>query len=127
MYRLLVAAAALFIAVHGLIHLMGTVAYLQLADIGGLPYKTTVLEGRLDLGPIGVRVFALLWILPAAGFLAASVGLMRGWTWWDAMLIAAALASAVLTLADWAAAYRGALIDCAILAVYWIRFQIVPS
>ena len=127
MYRAIIAIAAILIALHGLIHLMGTAAYLRLADIEGLPYKTTVLGGRLDLGPVGIRVFALLWIVPAAGFVAAAIGLLQGWTWWDAMLIAASLASVVLTVMDWNVAYRGAVIDLAILTAYWIRFQMVPS
>ena len=44
---------AVVLALHGLIHFMGTAAYLKLADIQGLPYKTTVLAGRWDLGEAG--------------------------------------------------------------------------
>jgi hypothetical protein len=38
--------AAVVLAAHGLLHLIGTAAYLKLADVQGFPYKTTVLGGR---------------------------------------------------------------------------------
>jgi hypothetical protein len=37
--------ASTFLVLHGLIHLMGFAVYLQLAEIEGLPYKTSVLNG----------------------------------------------------------------------------------
>jgi hypothetical protein len=37
---------AIVIALHGLVHLMGTFAYLKLAEVQGLPYKTTMFGGQ---------------------------------------------------------------------------------
>jgi hypothetical protein len=125
--RFVIVVAALGIAVHGLIHLLGTTAYLQLAVMEDLPYKTTVLGGRLDLGPIGIRVFAVLWILPAIAFVAAALALLEGWHWWEATLLAATLASTALTVLDWNVACRGALVDFVILTAYVIRLQMAPS
>ena len=50
---------------HGLIHLMGFVAYWPLAKVPDLPYKTSLLDGRLELGVAGMRLFSLLWLLAA--------------------------------------------------------------
>ena len=76
---------AFFIAVgiaviHGLIHLMGFVAYWPLAEIAELPYKTTLLNGRFQLGQSGMRLFSVLWLLTAVGLVGAGVeaGLMQG-------------------------------------------------
>ena len=41
------------IFIHGLIHLMGFVAYFPLGEIAELPYKTTLLGGRWDIGTYG--------------------------------------------------------------------------
>ena len=38
--------AAIILALHGLIHLMGTITYLQIGTIEGFTYKTTLLNGR---------------------------------------------------------------------------------
>ncbi len=46
MSKFIMIVAVLVLALHGLIHLMGTASYMKLADIQGLPYKTTVLGGR---------------------------------------------------------------------------------
>ena len=49
--------------VHGLVHVMGTVAYLKIGDVAGLPYKTTLLSGSWDIGLIGIGIFGGLWAL----------------------------------------------------------------
>ncbi|MCB0036256.1 MAG: hypothetical protein KDE51_19630, partial [Anaerolineales bacterium] len=54
--------AIAFVIVHGLIHLLGFVAYWPLAEIGELPYKTTLLNGRFDIGSTGMRLYSLSWL-----------------------------------------------------------------
>jgi hypothetical protein len=44
--RILTIIASIVLIMYGLIHLMGTTGYVKLAEIKGLPYKTTVLNGR---------------------------------------------------------------------------------
>ena len=57
MLKIVLIVATIVLVLHGLIHLMGTVAYLQLGVIQQLPYKTTVLGGRWDLGAGGIAVY----------------------------------------------------------------------
>lgn len=116
MSKTIIVITAAALAVHGLVHLMGMVAYLRLAEIDGLPYKTTLLGGRVELGPLAMSAFGALWVLPVVGFLAAAFGMVWGYDWWRPMLIAAALLSLSLTALDWKVAFRGGLIDIAILA-----------
>ena len=40
---------AIVLAVHGAIHLLGFVVPWRLAQVEELPYKTTILAGRLDM------------------------------------------------------------------------------
>ena len=107
--------AAIVLIVHGLIHLMGTAVYAWRAEIKGLSYSTRLLSGRWDLGIKGVRVFGWLWVLPAGGFVLAAIALLAGWPWWNPVLVAAALLSIALILFDWSNAFRGAVVDVAIL------------
>jgi hypothetical protein len=125
MTRILITAGAILIALHGLIHLMGAVAYLRLADLEGLPYKTTLLGGNVKLGTAGMAVFGALWLLPMGGFVAAAIGLLAGSDWWRPLLIAAAVFSLALTSLDWSVAFRGGLIDAAILAALAVGPRIV--
>lgn len=115
MPRLLTLATAALLAIHGLIHLMGTVVYMQWGTIEGLTYKTTLLFGAWPVGEVGMRVFGVLWLLPAVGFVACAVALIAGWTWWRPLLIGITLLSLGLTLLDWENAYAGVAVNVIIL------------
>jgi hypothetical protein len=115
--RILTISASVVLILHGLIHLMGATAYLKLAEIKGLPYKTTVLNGRWDLGTNGIAVFGALWVAAALGFVAAAVALIAGWSWWMPVLLGVTLFSLVLTALDWRVAYAGVIINFVVLAV----------
>lgn len=111
----LVAAAG--IALHGLVHLLGTAVYLRLAEVPEFPYKTTLLGGRWDLGDAGIRVFGLLWAGAAIGFGIAAVALLRDWSSWRMVLAIVTLSSLALTMLDWTVAYAGIVVNGAILAM----------
>ena len=87
MLRIVTVLVAVILIVHGLIHLMGTAVYARHAQIKGLTYKTTLLNGRWDLGEEGIRVFGALWVLPAIGFVAAALALLAGLEWWKPVLV----------------------------------------
>ena len=120
MPRAVIDIAALILVLHGVVHLMGTVAYLKLGTIEGLPYKTTVLGGRIDFGERGTWVFGVLWCVPALAFAVAALALVLGWPAWEPVLLAATLMSLLLAALDWQVAFVGALVDMGIIAVVWL-------
>lgn len=109
MNRFLFAGAAAFLVLHGLIHLMGTAAYLKLGRVEALPYKTTLLGGAWHVGDAGIRVFGILWLVPAVGFVLCGIAIFAGWAWWPRLVGIMAAVSLVLTLLDWSVAYAGAI------------------
>jgi len=115
--RIVLAGACAVLAVHGLIHLLGTVVYLRVAAIDGFAFKTTLLAGRVDVGEAGIRIFGALWILPAAGFLVSAAGLWFGWWWGIPTVVASTVASLLLTTLDWKIAFAGTIADIAIVTV----------
>jgi hypothetical protein len=117
MLTTMIIIAAFVLVLHGLIHLMGTTVYMKLGTLEALPYKTTLLSGRWDLGEGGIRAFGALWAVAAIGFVVAAVALLAGWGWWQPTLIWVALFSLVLTALDWSNAYAGVIINIVILAV----------
>ncbi len=129
MIKILSIVLMLAIAVHGLIHLMGLVAYWPLGKITELPYKTTLLSGRWEVGSTGMRLFSMLWLLATLGFLAATLGLALGRAWWAPILLGCALLSLVVCILDWKAAFRGAWIDVALLVVLFVVFglRVTPA
>lgn len=119
--RNLTIIASIVLVLHGLVHLMGAAAYMKLAEIQQLPYKTTVLGGRWDLGPRGTAVYGALWAVAAIGFIVAALALfaswIAGWNWWQPVLLGVSLFSLVLTALDWDVAYSGVFVNIAILAI----------
>lgn len=122
MLRILTIIISIIVAVHGLIHLMGFVAYWPLSEVSGLPYKTTLLAGRLDAGAAGMRIFSLLWLLAAFGFFIAALALFFRWSWWAPLMLAATLLSLIICILDWGVAFRGAIIDILILLLLVVVF-----
>jgi hypothetical protein len=118
MWKTMVAAV---LVGHGLIHLLGVTAYLKIAELTDLPYKTTLLAGRLDIGDGGARVFGMLWILPAVGFMAAAAGLVMATSWWLPLLVTTTLTSAALSALDTPKALVGLVVNLTILAVLGVR------
>ena len=99
---------------------MGTAAYLKLAVIPQLPYKTTVLDGRWELGASGIAVYGGLWAIAAIGFIVAAVALLASWNWWQPLLIVVTLLSLALTALDWDVAYAGVIVNIVILGILWL-------
>lgn len=99
---------------------MGTASYLKFATVEGLPYKTTVLDGRWDLGTRGIAAFGVLWAAVALGFVIAALAFWFGWVWWQSVLVGVTLVSLLLTALNWDVAYAGVGIDLAILLLLWL-------
>jgi hypothetical protein len=103
------------VIIHGLIHLMGFVAYWPLSEIAELPYKTTLLGGRWEIGQAGMRLFSVLWLVAALGLVGASIGAITGQDWWLTLMGTAVILSLIICLLDWNNAWRGAVLDLVIL------------
>ncbi len=60
--------AAVLLAIHGIIHLIGFVTPWRIATLQGFIYKTTALNGALEVGDSGARLIGLVWLALAVGF-----------------------------------------------------------
>ena len=117
MLRIVFYVAIGIVIIHGLIHLMGFVAYWPLAEIAELPYKTVLLNGRFQINELGMRLFSILWLAAAIGLVAAAIGALTGQSWWFPLMGASVLLSLLVCVLDWDNAFRGAVVDLVILGV----------
>lgn len=120
MFKIMLIVAVVVLVMHGLIHLMGTASYMKLAEVQGLPYKTTVLGGRWNVGELGITVFGALWGLAAIGFVVTALAVWFDWAWWRPALAGVTLFSLVLTALDWNVAFAGVIVNLAILVWLWV-------
>ena len=109
--------AAIFLILHGLIHLIGFLVPWGIMKIDSFKYTTTILAGKVDLGPTGIRIVGLLWVVGAIGFVIAGIGLWLVTPWWFTCLVGVTLYSLMLCIMGWPDSQYGAYINLIILGV----------
>ena len=109
-------AIALLMALHGIAHLPGFLNSWELVQMEEIPYHTTVLSGRVDVGDAGMRALGVMWLAMAAVFVASAAGALAHGTWWIPWAASAAMMSLVLSAVEWPDARIGVAVNTAILA-----------
>jgi hypothetical protein len=118
----------IFFVLHGLVHLLWLVVPWRITAVDGLPYATTVLAGRIDVGDAGIRIVGLLWLLAAIGWVIAGIGVFLLAPWWQPVTIAVALFAAALCILGLPVAKYGLMIDLAVVGFVLLngRFHWLP-
>jgi hypothetical protein len=122
----LVIAAAVVIAAHGLIHLMGMALLWKLGQPGGLRYADAVPAP----GSAAAYLVGGLWLAAAVLFVTAAVLLVTGRPAWRMKTLAAVVVSVPAIGLAPGQAVAGLVVDgliLALLAVSWLRTQTMPS
>jgi hypothetical protein len=105
------------LVVHGIAHLPGFAVPWQLITSAELPYRTTILAGRLDIGDAGVRAVGLAWAVAAAAFIVLAWSLWAGLPWTRTLIACAVAYSLVLCAVGWPEARIGVAANILILAL----------
>jgi hypothetical protein len=106
---------AVFLMIHGLVHMIGFMRALQVWSYDSWPYRTSVLFGKVELGKPGTRILGFFWLLPLVGFLAAGIAMLFNASWWMIPTWIATGSSLILCLLEWPALWPGVLINLVIL------------
>ena len=108
--------AALFIG-HGVAHVVGFAVPWKLVTSSEVPYRTTVAGGLVDIGPAGVRLVGLLWLVVAVALVSVAAGVLQHTTWWYRESIAVLAVSCLLCLLGWPDSRPGLVANALILIV----------
>ncbi|TAK16458.1 MAG: ABC transporter permease [Acidobacteria bacterium] len=116
---------AALLAAHGIAHLVGFVASWRLADLPDLPYKTTILGGRVDVEDGGIRIIGLFWFAAAAAFCLAAFAVAAQWPSALRLTGLVIAGSTLLCIVGWPDARIGLWLNLAlaVLVVVAIRMQ----
>ena len=125
MLKIVVGAFFIF---HGLVHLIGFFVNWQIIVVRSMPYETTVLAHKIEVGITGIRVVGLLWVVAACLWIAAGIGLLALAPWWLAMTVAALLFSTVMCILGWPEARFGVMINILIVVFLFLngRYEWLP-
>ena len=110
-------ALAFVLIAHALAHLPGLLVPWRIATLAGMPYKTTVLDGTVDLGDVGIRVVGILWLVAAIAIAFGAAGMLAGASWGSSVALLAASFSALLCIAGWPEARLGVLVNAGIIVL----------
>ncbi len=103
------------LAAHGIAHAAGAAVAWRLTTSPEIPYHTTLLNGRFDVGDAGIRVIGLLWLGTACAFVAGAI-LLAGRSPSALIVIAAvSAASLVLCTVEWPFSQVGLIVDIVVL------------
>lgn len=112
-------ALAILLSFHGLAHLAGFAGAWQIAP-EGFPYKTTILNGHVDLGSAGIRVVGTLWLIMGAAFAVVAISTIIGVAWWPQLALFVAILSLLLSAAELPEARLGVAINIAVIAALMV-------
>ncbi len=85
----------IIMVLHGIAHGVGFAGAWGLSR--NIPYKTTVLNGHIDMGPVGIRLVGVLWLLAGITFVVAAVTAFTNQPTWLRATAVALITSTVLT------------------------------
>ena len=110
---------------HGVAHLVGFVVPWRLIMSAEMPYRTTILQGRVDLADVGIRAYGLVWLALAFGCAVIAIGVLLRSSWWLAALEGLVAVSLVFCVLDWPLTRMGVVANLLILVMAFaaVRFN----
>jgi len=108
--------SALFV-IHGVAHLVGFVVPWRIATLEETPYKTTILNGKIDVGDSGIRAIGVGWLIAALAFMVCAVAVAMQLQWWIWVTMAATLVSFDLTIIGWPESRIGVAVNVLIVVL----------
>jgi uncharacterized membrane protein YphA (DoxX/SURF4 family) len=117
---------ALFI-VHGVAHFVGFVVPWKLISATDVPYRTTILAGRIDLGDAGIRAVGIVWLMLGLACIGIGTAWLTGRSFPPGAILVS-LVSLVFCVIGWPDAKIGVVVNLLLLVALvagqrfeWIR------
>ena len=89
---------AAFLSIHGIAHLVGFVVPWKIAQLEEMPYSTTILSTKIDLGDTGIKIFGVFWLILALAFFLSIYFIFSHNPLWFVFTICASLFSIIFCI-----------------------------
>jgi hypothetical protein len=117
-------AIGIALIAHGIAHLLGFLVPWRIINSEEMPYRTTLLSGKADIGNVGIRVVGLFWLAIAAAFICIGAGAILETTWWLNLLPGITMFSLLFSILSWPESKIGVLINVIILTLLGISARL---
>ena len=111
----LVLAAVVF--VHAVAHLPGFLVGWDLRSFPELPFRTTILDGSIDVGVVGAKVVGLAWLALSLAFVVIGLTVLMRPTWWPGFTYGTIALSMALCIVGWPETRIGLVANALILVL----------
>lgn len=105
--------------IHGVAHIVGFVVPWRLIESAEVPYRTTIVTG-IDVGPAGIRILGLVWLIVALSFMGLAYGVQQREPWSYGSALALTTMSLVLCVLGWPESRPGVIVNVVILGLLLI-------
>lgn len=109
----------ILLLLHGIAHLVGFVVPWQLTKNSRQAYKTTIIGGR-DVGPSGIRLIGIFYLVLALAFAGMAVGAWMESLWWPRYTLFISGMSLFMCIVNWPDTKIGLVLNLVIIAYLMI-------
>ena len=106
---------AAFLVLHGLAHIIGFIVFCRISDIEGITYKTTILNGKIDVTDSGIFVFGIIWLLLALAFIFNGIAVIMNLLFWESLAFYLSIGSFIFCMMGWPDSKIGVIVNVLIL------------
>ena len=118
---------AVFLFLHGIAHLVGFVVPWRIMRVEEMPYKTTLLAGKIDVGDWGIKATGLIWFILATGFFLLGLNVFFKWYEGEVIPYILSLLSLVMCVLGWPDAKIGIAANLFIVSfLIWNHYHPLP-
>jgi hypothetical protein len=106
---------AIFLMAHGFAHSVGFVSYWRIAELEEMPYKTTILNGRVDMKDYGIRIIGIFWLFLAFAFTFNGIAVLLNLPLWKPLALYLSIISLIFCILCWPDSKIGVAVNIIIL------------
>ena len=114
-------ALAVFLVLHGIAHIVGFVVPWRIAKMDDMPYKTTIINGKIDVGDVGIRILGIIWLLIALAYFYSGWITYQQFDFWLTYTLVVSVISLAFCIIAVPDSHIGIYINIALIALYYLN------
>ena len=107
----------IILLVHGFAHLVGFMVSWKIGNLKDPPYRTTLFNGKINIGDRGIRIFGVVWLVVGVLFFIDATMVVFQLNGWKLFLIVISILSLLICVLGLPDSKIGIIVNICILAL----------
>jgi hypothetical protein len=112
---------AALLMLHGFAHSVGFIVFWRISEIEGMTYKTTILNGKVNVTDTGIRIVGTIWLLLSLVYIFNGIAVIINLPYWESLAIYISVASLVYCIIGWPDSKIGVIVNILILIFLFLN------